>query len=266
MVEATIDVVDRGSFWADWNFFIEGEVLATKDDRNPDTKYGEFPVLNWVIDHPEATILWDTGSHHDAAERWGDLYDAFYQENAPRLDDSLEAAGYSVEEIDAVVQSHLHIDHAGGLEFFDGTDTPIYVHEQELKFAYYSATTPAGTGHPAYLTEDFDHDLNWQVVHRKRETHFEGIEFIHLPGHIPGLMGTVVHLDDPGPILMIGDHAYVDRNYENGERIGANLMWDSGAWMESQNFLRDLERTLGAAEVVYGHDAGQLAEMKSDWP
>lgn len=41
---------------------------------------------------------------------------------------------------------HLHLDHAGGLENFAGTDVPIYVHEAELKHAFYSIASKSDIG------------------------------------------------------------------------------------------------------------------------
>ena len=41
-------------------------------------------------------------------------------------------SGFSPEEIDHVVVSHLHFDHAGGLQFFP--HATIYVQESELRF------------------------------------------------------------------------------------------------------------------------------------
>jgi len=145
MVNAEVHVIDRGGLYCDMNYMMEANTIGSHDEPNPDTEYDEIPVWNLVIDHPEATILWDTGSHHDAADgHWPEgLVQAFTRTTRRdhRLDDDLEAAGYSLDDIDAVFQSHLHLDHAGGLEFFAGTDTPVYVHEEELKFAYYSAKT-----------------------------------------------------------------------------------------------------------------------------
>lgn len=121
MVNATIDTIDRGVLETDLNYFIEGNTLATHDEPNPDTDYVEVPVPGFVIDHPEGLILWDTGSHYDARNgHWPEeIVQAFYPADAHehRLDDDLEKAGYSIEEIDYVFQSHLHVDHAGGLEF-----------------------------------------------------------------------------------------------------------------------------------------------------
>lgn len=269
MVEATIDVIDRGRIRNDANYMIEGHTLADRNDQNPEIIYIEVPVINFVIDHPEGTVLWDTGSHHEAGDgHWDeDLYDAFHHYNADehRLDDDLEEAGYSLDEIDAVFQSHLHLDHAGGLEFFDGTDVPIYVHEEELKFAYYSVQTPPEYGFPGYVLEDFDHDLNWKILKREREQHFEDIEFVHLPGHSPGMTGTVVHLDDTGTIIIAGDQAYLEENYRDGMPLGANLLWDSGNWKQSLEHVRELERRHDAEEVVFGHDLNQLQRIEDGW-
>lgn len=265
MVDATIEVIDRGRLRADLNYLIEGNTMGTADEPNPDTDYVEVPVFNLVIDHPEGTILWDTGSHHDAADgHWPEgLYQAFahYDADEHRLDDDLEEAGYSIDEIDYVFQTHLHLDHAGGLEFFAGTDTPVFVHEEEIKFAYYSAKTDEGS--TAYVLGDFDHDLNWHVLHQERETHFEDIEFIHLPGHTPGLMGTKIHLAGE-TLIFANDEIYQAENYEDEIPLGAGLLWSHRHWFRSINLLKELERRHDA-QVVYGHDLEQFRELPESW-
>lgn len=269
MVSASIDVLDRGRIRTDSNYLIEGHTIADRHNQNPDIAYVEIPVISFVIDHPEGTILWDTGSHHEAGEgHWPEeAWDAFHHYNAAehRLDDDLEEAGYSVEEIDYVFQSHLHIDHAGGLEFFDGTDTPIFAHKREIQWAYYCANTDAGDTQP-YLPGDFDHDLNWHVLHRDRESHFDGIEFIRWPGHTPGFTGTVVHLDDPGTIILAGDQVFQTVNYTDEVPLGVALLWDSGKWFQSLQHVKDLERKYDAEAVVGGHDLEQFKEIESGWP
>jgi N-acyl homoserine lactone hydrolase len=264
MVDATIDVIDRGRLEIDLNYLVEGNTMGTADEPNPETDYIEAPVFNLVIDHPEGTILWDTGSHHEAADgHWPEgLKQAFYPVDADehRLDDDLEDAGYSIDEIDYVLQTHLHLDHAGGLEFFDGTDTPIFVHEEELKFAYYSAKSDEGSA--AYVLDDFDHDLNWEVLHRDRETHFEDVEFIRFPGHTPGMTGTMVHLDSR-TVVFTCDEIYQAVNYEDEVPLGAGLLWSHRHWFESLQLIKELERKHDA-QIVYGHDPEQFEEL-SGW-
>lgn len=268
MVDANIHVLDRGHIRVDMNHLIEGKSLATYDNPDPDPVIQDVPVYNLVIEHPEGTILWDTGSHHDAPNGyWPDaLFQAFphYDADEHRLDDELEEAGFSINDIDYVFQTHLHLDHAGGLEFFDGRDVPVFVHEEELKFAYYSAKSSAGS--VAYVPNDFDHDLTWRVIHTDRESHFEDIEFIRLPGHTPGVMGTVIHLDDAGTVVFTSDEMYTEENYRDEVPLGGGLTWSKRHWFDSMQQLQALERQHDA-EIIYGHDPEQVEQFKdTGWP
>lgn len=267
MVEATIHGIHRGTIRSDWNYHVEGHTMATAERPNPTPEMVETPVYNLVVDHPEGTILWDTGSHPEAGDgHWPRaLYDAFEHADAADhpLDDALARAGYAVEEIDYVVQTHLHVDHAGGLAQFAGTDTPVFVHEAELKHAYYSAVTDEGSG--GYLRADFDHDIDWRVVSRDRAQLFEDVEVLRLPGHSPGLLGTVVHLDGYGTLVFASDVAELAVNYEDERPPGAALLHDRGAWETSIRTLNDLERRHDA-EIIYGHDPDQIDAVLDGWP
>ena len=54
----------------------------------------------------------------------------------------LSTLGVRPEEIDHVVVSHLHFDHAGGLQFFP--HATIYVQETELRFAVSACESTSG--------------------------------------------------------------------------------------------------------------------------
>lgn len=255
-----LHLLDRGTIRADLNFALDAEVAAVRSAQSPDLVYEEFAVWNMLIEHPEATILWDTGSRPDAASAWPTpLYEAFAHEDAAErdLETALDDIGSRIDDIDAVVQSHLHLDHAGGLSHFGGTDVPVYVHRRELEHAYLSATTDAGDD--AYLTADFDHDLNWQVVHGDRQL-FSGIELLHLPGHTPGLLGAHIHRAD-GDVLVAGDQAFLAPNYEQGREMGSSLVYDSRAWAASRRKLKECERRTDAT-VIYGHDPDQFENLR----
>jgi N-acyl homoserine lactone hydrolase len=267
MVDATIDVIDRGHFTCDLNFLVEGNTLGVRDEPNPETDFEPNAVYNVVIDHPDGTILYDTGLHHDAADGyWPEgMVQAFVPEVADehRLDDDLEAAGWSIDDIDYVFMTHLHVDHAGGLEFFEGTDTPIFVHEEELKYALLSANSEAGgTG---YLPKEVNRDLNWDVVTGNRREFFEDIAFWHQPGHTPGLMGMKVEHDSAGTIMFASDEVYRETNYVDEVALGATLLWSRPHWEESLADLKELEKRENP-EIVYGHDPDRLEEIKDGWP
>jgi len=254
-----LSLLDRGTIRADLNFALDGEVAATRSDPSPDLRYEEFAVWNLLVDG-ERTVLWDTGSRPDAASAWpAPLYEAFAHEDAAEydLETALGEVGYAVADVDVVVQSHLHLDHAGGLSVFEGSDVPVYVHRRELEHAYLSAKTDAGD--IAYLASDFDRDLNWQVVHGDRQL-FEGFELLHLPGHTPGLLGAHLHREDDD-LLIAGDEAFLAPNYEQGREMGASLVYDSRAWHESLRKLKERERR-SEATVLYGHDPDQFETLR----
>lgn len=104
-----------------------------------------------LIDHPtEGLILFETGPGEAYPEVWGpplnDIFGRVDYESDHELEASLAKTGHSIKDIKAVVMGHLHLDHAGGLQKFSGTDTPIYVHEEELKNAFYSVATKSDLG------------------------------------------------------------------------------------------------------------------------
>ncbi|MFC7074219.1 N-acyl homoserine lactonase family protein [Halovenus rubra] len=255
-----LHLLDRGTIQADLNFALDAEVAATKSNQSPELAYEEYAVWNLVIDHPEATILWDTGSNPEAESAWpAPLFEAFAHVDADErdLETALGDVGYSRSDIDAVVQSHLHLDHAGGLYHFAGTDVPVYVHKREIEHAYLSAKTSAGDD--SYLPSDFDHDLNWQVVHGDRQL-VPGVELIHLPGHTPGILGAHIQRENKD-VLIAGDEAFLAENYEQGREMGTSLVYDSQAWAESRRKLKDRERRTDAT-VIYGHDPDQFKKLQ----
>ena len=68
--------------------------------------------------------------------------------------------------------SHLHLDHAGGLEFFRGRDIPIYVHGDELRNGFYGVATGEDFG--AYIPHYLDFSFNWQAFSGDQVELFDG--------------------------------------------------------------------------------------------
>jgi len=256
-----VTLVDRGRVRADMGYVISGYSMASASAPNPDHEIGEFVVWAAVIETQNGTFLWDTGCPPNAETYWPEpLYDAFeaYDATDRSLESDLQTVGYRIEDIDAVVMSHLHLDHAGELSQFAGTETPIYVHEDELPFAHLSATTTAGS--IAYLHADFTGAYNWQLVQGDTHTLAPGFKLLHLPGHTPGLLGAELSIDGGEALLIAGDEAYVEANYRDGAPLGPGLMWSQLHWQESRQRLREIERQTDAA-VLYGHDLDVFEQL-----
>jgi len=83
------------------------EKIAPPDDRNRI----RLAMRAWLVRGRGRTILIDAGAGGKLDAKAAAM---FGFEGAPSLDTSLEAAGVGVDDIDLVVASHLHFDHAGG--------------------------------------------------------------------------------------------------------------------------------------------------------
>ena len=79
-----------------------------------------------LVETPDALVLIDNGVGNKESEKFHDIYgiENTSATGAPtRLQDAIAAAGFSSADIDIVIDTHLHFDHAGGNTFTepDGT-------------------------------------------------------------------------------------------------------------------------------------------------
>ena len=98
-----------------------------------------IPAASFLIEHRDGVVLFDAGL---APEASGDPY-AEYGERAARLqlefsaeqrlDRQVAAAGFTVGDVDTVVLSHLHFDHAGSAHLF--TSARVFLGAGELVHA-----------------------------------------------------------------------------------------------------------------------------------
>jgi len=85
-----------------------------------------LPILVWVIEHPEGIIIVDTGETARVTEpgylpSWHPFYRlaaSFDVKPADEIGPQLRKIGISPEDVRAVIITHLHTDHAGGLHHF----------------------------------------------------------------------------------------------------------------------------------------------------
>jgi glyoxylase-like metal-dependent hydrolase (beta-lactamase superfamily II) len=144
---------------------VRGGGTSTASNPNAGSTRRKLVIISVLIEHPtEGLILFETGGGKDYPEVWGaPLNDIFarvdYSEDH-ELDAQIKKTGHDIKDVKAVIMGHLHLDHAGGLEHFKGTDVPIYVHEKEIKHAYFSVATKTDIG--VYLPKDLGFDLNFK--------------------------------------------------------------------------------------------------------
>jgi glyoxylase-like metal-dependent hydrolase (beta-lactamase superfamily II) len=265
MTGIKVSLLDLGRMDVDDGFFIRGYNAVTASNPHPHYDRRHIAIVAAVIEHPVVgPILFDSGCRQQAKDEWpeqvSDVFPLSRYEEEHHLDSALEAAGYGVDEIKAVVISHLHLDHAGGLEHFRGTNVPIYAHELEIKEHYYAVATREDIG--AYLPIDLNWELNWQPIHRDETELLHGVNLRNMPGHTPGLLTMQVETHNSGHFMLASDLYHVRELFEQDGPAQGWLGRNSHGWHHSHRWMKQLQKRYGAT-MVYGHDASVLEQLKS---
>jgi glyoxylase-like metal-dependent hydrolase (beta-lactamase superfamily II) len=260
-----LHLLDLGGLEYDEGWPLAAAGVSTLSAPAPESPRRRVAMIAALIEHPKAgPILFDTGPPAQFAELWPpvvqELFAITLYEQEHRLDAALQAAGFGLEDIRAVVLSHMHLDHAGGLEFLRGRDVPIYVHGDELRNAFYAVATGEDIG--AYVPHYLDLSFNWQALHGDHVELFDGFHLHRLPGHTPALLGLRLDLANAGPFFLTSDQFHLAANYEGPQPLGW-LMRDHAAWWRSYRFVKTTAERTGA-RLVFGHDPDVLAEVRAE--
>lgn len=199
---------------------------------------GERVVVNaWLVRHPDATLLVDTG----LAEHLPPEDVATMRFTRTPILEALAAIGVPANEIDLVINCHLHADHAGGNVALRGT--PIIVQPAELE----AAREPDYT-----VVEDVDlAGARWDVRDGEHEP-LPGIRIIPTPGHSPGHQSVSVETD-AGRLLLAGQAV---RDASSFARALTAHRLASEGYPEAPSYPDWLPRLLALEpyRVAFGHD------------
>jgi N-acyl homoserine lactone hydrolase len=150
---------------------------------------GERVVVNaWVVRHPEATLLVDTGIGAHLPEE--DLREMRFLRTP--ITDALASIGMTPADVDLVINCHLHVDHAGGNHAFRGT--PILVQAAELEAAH---------GDDYTIAEDVDLGEGRYEIRNGEHEPLLGIRVLPTPGHSPGHQSVAIDTD-AGRLMLAG--------------------------------------------------------------
>ena len=208
----------------------------------------EVPSTVYLIEADE-TILVDTG--FGDPDRATDAHPGFecHQPDDRRLRRVLDAEGYSPEDVDTVVFTHLDWDHCFGLDAFD-EGTRLLVQARELSYA----TDPYPPHAVRYEADSGSRTPPWRdrdltLIEGKLEV-CPGVVAFPTPGHTVGHQSLAVETDT-GTTVVASDAVptfeNVDREAGVPRRLGGSM--DQLAWWESATEVLDR----GDA-ILPGHD------------
>ena len=202
---------------------------ATVDDKHKPAEWHRVPSFCLLIVHPKlGNILVDTGSHPDAMNGyWPEETRQsipLIRDKDDMLDSRLAELNLSPADIDLLILTHLHLDHAGGLCYFSGTRAgkKVIAHAQEIKQALYDTFICRGNMANGYMLPDFYGlpDIHFDPVIDTISL-ADDLELIWLPGHTAGTLGVLIHLENSGSIFYTSDAVNWEANLYPETKLSA---------------------------------------------
>lgn len=240
---------------------------STVDEPHKPAEWHRVPSIALLIAHPRlGWVLVDTGSHREAMDgHWPESarqHTPLIRSREDMLDARLAQLGLKPDDIDLLVLTHLHLDHAGSLNLFAGTRAgrQVIVHEHELKQALYDTFTGPDQFVNGYLRPDFAGlpGITFDPVDRDTEL-AEDLELLWLPGHTPGCLGVMTHLPNSGTIIYTSDAVNWEPNFGPPIRLSA-VFWDSALMKQTIGRLHWLKKRYDA-QLIFGHDLKQFQTL-----
>ncbi len=256
--------------------FIENDIAlnlllhnqADSDDKYKKAEWHRVPSVCLLIMHPElGNILIDTGSHPQAMEGYWPEETMkklpLIRTKEDMLDARLGELGLTVNDIDHIILTHLHLDHAGGLCYFSGTHAgqSVIVHAEEIKQALYDTFIGKGELVNGYMRPDFYglEGIHFDPLLESTELS-QDLELLWLPGHTAGTLGVLVHLQNTGTVLYTSDSVNWEANIYPETQLSASFH-DSLEMKNSINKIRWIQKRYNA-KLIYGHDMNQFKKLK----
>src|SRR5256885_1845503 len=214
--------------------------------------YGEYaeartqiPITCYVVRTSDAVILFDTGVAPRAVPGLmrNDSFARFTDEDL--LVHRLDGLGLEPSNVDLVVISHLHYDHAGGAALFSGSE--LIVQKDEYAYAHY----PAPFFAPFYYRKNFDlPGSRWRLLDGDTEL-VPGVTVLRTDGHTPGHQSLFGGRPDGPPVFGAGDSCSWKEHIDQ-ERV-PGVVWAPPRALHSIKKLKTVARLTGG-RIFPSHD------------
>jgi glyoxylase-like metal-dependent hydrolase (beta-lactamase superfamily II) len=177
-----------------------------------------------LVRHPKGDFLWDSGigKEYEAQMEVFNFFESqlFSINNVVPAKLQLEEHDYTIEDLFAIIPSHMHWDHASALEDF--SNVPIWVQANSLNEAKEGET-------PAFVISQFDDPkLKWHQLQlsntpfmgfiKSLDIHGDGSAIlVDLSGHSDGHLGLFLTLESGKQYFFIGDTTWTIKGIEENK-------------------------------------------------
>lgn len=242
--------------------FIGGILKTQTQNILKDTRVGtplDIPITFFLIQHGDAWVAFDTGNNamvaRDPVAWWSEpLVQAFtpVMQVEDEFQMQIKKLKLTPAKLHAAILSHGHLDHAGAIENFRGTNVPVYLQKKELAAVQQAIAANKQT---VYLPADFRFidEINIQAIEGVFDLFGDGtVVAFPTPGHSVGHQSLLVKCANGKNLVLAADAMYTLENME--QHVQPAIAWNIDQTMECLDLFKAM--TYLDVEVIPSHDPG----------
>lgn len=200
----------------------------------------EGAILAWLLIKDKELIVVDAGVF-GPIER-PDISLRYNQTPDQRMESQLSRFNVTFSDVAVVINTHLHLDHAGGNAYFP--HARFIVQAKEMEYAKNPLPIHRGAYDMDYSKMEFEFvDGDAEIV--------PGIKVVFTPGHSPGGQSILVDTKE-GLYVIAGDTVthFVNMDVPQGDSF-----WPNGIYVDLREYYWSLDRLRDLGGVILpGHD------------
>lgn len=213
-----------------------------------------LPMSSYLIEHPKGRVVVDAGWHEEVrtnpVEHLGDAAH-FAEYSLPpgqSVKEQLASKGFSPQDIDLVVVTHLDVDHISGLKLLDGAKR-FWVSEIELTHV----KPHKKIWYEGLPLETFEFEsIPYGPYRSGKDVFGDGLVYlVFTPGHTMGQVSVLIRLES-GWLLLASDVGYSERSWKEFVLPGAVTNAEQAA--ESLQWVKDFSGRDDCVAVIANHD------------
>lgn len=215
----------------------------------------KVPVSSYYIEHPRGRVVVDTGWHEDIRtnpkEHLGENIYQFIEYKLPAgssVREQLALRNVAVEDIDAVVITHLDVDHISGLQLLNRAKRFLVSEPEWVNAAAINEKWYGGIPFEAFQLDP----IPFGPRQLGKDLFGDGLVYlVFTPGHTHGHISVLVRVQS-GWVLLASDAGYAERSWK--ELILPGNTVNEHEALQTLQWVREFSQRADCVAAIANHD------------
>jgi glyoxylase-like metal-dependent hydrolase (beta-lactamase superfamily II) len=222
----------------------------------------EFSSTCYLIRRGKDVLMWDTGVPEQTVgdpKGWSTLPNLIVYHLDKTISSQLAEIGLSPNDVNYLLVSHTHGDHIGNVGLFP--NATVVMQKAEYDWIYAPPPSDPNLNTLVILARTLlGHPNRLELISGDVDLFRDGsVTLLSTPGHTPGSQSLMVHLKNTGYVILSGDVAHLEDNFNRDVVPALNV--DKAASIASMERIKGLMAKFDATLLI-NHDKRQTDLLK----